>query len=103
MHRNCGKSCGTCPGYRQLKLSDGSTFGVPQQITGARAADIEALVEETERYMREEVHADDRYKEVREGCTNRNELCAFWAVIGECQANPKFMEIECAVSSSQLT
>jgi hypothetical protein len=26
-------------------------------------------------------------KEIQENCQNRHELCAFWAAIGECEAN----------------
>jgi len=33
-----------------------------------------------------------------EGCTNNNELCAFWASGGECQANPEYMNDECKLS-----
>ena len=89
-HRN---SCGTCTGMRQLTLEDGKTFGVAQQVQGARAKEIEALLNETEKYMREEVHKDPKYNEVKDGCQNRNELCTFWALIGECEKNPKFMQM----------
>jgi prolyl 4-hydroxylase len=31
-------------------------------------------------------------------CTNRDELCAFWAALGECTNNPEFMSQECGPS-----
>jgi len=98
MHIHCMKSCGTCSGLRQLKLENGSTFGVAQQVTGARSKEIEALMNETEKYMREEVFTDPKFSVVKDNCQNRNELCTFWALIGECEKNPKFMEMECAPS-----
>jgi len=74
MHLHCAKTCGTCAGYRQPTLEDGSLFGVAQQVKGARKDEIMTLIDESEKYMREEVHSDDKFKEVREGCQNRNEL-----------------------------
>jgi len=32
------------------------------------------------------------------GCTNVNELCAFWAGDGECTNNPEYMDDECKLS-----
>ena len=31
-------------------------------------------------------------------CTNREELCAFWVAIGECEANKSYMKTKCAPS-----
>lgn len=31
-------------------------------------------------------------------CTNHEELCAFWAALGECSKNPQFMSQECGPS-----
>ena len=70
MHTMCAKTCGTCAGLRLPTLEDGKTFGVAQKTTGDRTKDIEALIDESEKYMREEVHTDPKYEEVREGCQN---------------------------------
>ena len=31
-------------------------------------------------------------------CTNKEELCAYWAAIGECEANKSYMKLKCAPS-----
>merc|ERR1711966_140892 len=36
--------------------------------------------------------------EVLAECVNREELCAFWAAIGECEANKAYMKLKCAPS-----
>lgn len=37
-------------------------------------------------------------EEILAECTNREELCAFWAAIGECEANKAYMKTKCAPS-----
>jgi prolyl 4-hydroxylase len=98
MHIECAKACGTCAGFRQPMLPDARTFGVAQQVSETKADLIQALIDETEKYMSEEVWKDDKYERIRERCQNRHKECAFWAVLGECQANRPFMEMECAPS-----
>mmetsp|Transcript_11604 Transcript_11604/g.16417 ORF Transcript_11604/g.16417 Transcript_11604/m.16417 type:complete len:314 (+) Transcript_11604:325-1266(+) len=48
-----------------------------------------------EKYMRDEVSLP-KYDTVRDKCVNRNELCCFWAAVGECENNPGFMKLSCA-------
>merc|ERR1719343_644973 len=31
-------------------------------------------------------------------CTDENQMCPDWAAIGECEANPDYMEANCALS-----
>lgn len=75
MHTSCPKTCGTCAGLRLPTLEDGKTFGVAQQVTGPRQKEVEALINESEKYMREEVHMDPKFTEVREGCQNVSVPC----------------------------
>jgi prolyl 4-hydroxylase len=94
----CAKSCDSCTGRSRKRsiLPNGKTFGVPQKVEGPHAKGTLLHIRETEKYMMEEVHADEKYREVREGCKNTHELCSFWAHLGECESNPKYMELECA-------
>lgn len=46
--------------------------------------------------MRDEVLVKPDYASVRATCRNQNALCAYWAFLGECEANPDWMKIHCA-------
>ena len=54
-----------------------------------------AEIQKMEKFMREEVPKPE-YDKVRDECINRHELCAFWAAMGECEANPGYMKLHCA-------
>ena len=99
------------------------TYGVAQKIDGSREEQLAvkhvlALMDE---YMRSEVMTMGQYANIRhswcvlccgsddddlsvshffaDSCSNnRNELCAFWAAMGECETNRAFMITNCAAA-----
>eukprot|EP00978_Attheya_sp_CCMP212_P008173 scaffold19088_cov53-Attheya_sp.AAC.7 len=63
--------------------------------------DLEVTMEKAERmleYMINEVPNLNLPKSILDSCTNRNELCTFWAALGECEVNTSFMTTNCAPS-----
>jgi prolyl 4-hydroxylase len=74
-----------------------AAFGETQRAEGAQAAETLEIIEKSVQYMQ-----SDQFTalsaEIRENCQNRNELCAFWAVIGECDNNKAYMQTNCAPS-----
>eukprot|EP00547_Thalassionema_nitzschioides_P006061 CAMPEP_0194207460 /NCGR_PEP_ID=MMETSP0156-20130528/6190_1 /TAXON_ID=33649 /ORGANISM="Thalassionema nitzschioides, Strain L26-B" /LENGTH=456 /DNA_ID=CAMNT_0038934231 /DNA_START=10 /DNA_END=1380 /DNA_ORIENTATION=- len=121
MLHNCPQSCEVC-GWSATKLKkvidkrkkalQGDTeeekeeepnleetlFGVAQNPDGDRKEEILKVIENVTKYMEEIVFVDPAYSKIKNDCKNRNKLCAFWALIGECDANPAFMQIQCAPS-----
>lgn len=66
-------------------------FGVDQQAVGAHKENIMKRFHEIQGYMNDRVlkaSTDDVLSTVASDCQLRHELCTFWAVIGECEANP---------------
>uniref|UniRef100_A0A0M3IK56 ShKT domain-containing protein n=1 Tax=Ascaris lumbricoides TaxID=6252 RepID=A0A0M3IK56_ASCLU len=39
-----------------------------------------------------------KFKCLRNGCCDEHEWCRFWASIGECEANPAWMKINCQLA-----
>ena len=97
-------------GAEALKLSDmpadgsvtidGKTWaflmehtGVPQRVDGSIAEKYAALtiLHKMVAYFRSEVLGRPEYKAIRGECLNSDELCAFWASVGECESNRIFM------------
>jgi prolyl 4-hydroxylase len=106
MQQYCKKSCGLCHGEgsvdvlsrtRNKELQKTTSFGVRQVIEGDLAEEVALRVMETIAYMESEIvlQLDE---EIRIQCQNRNELCAFWAVHGECELNMDYMYMDCAPS-----
>lgn len=78
----------------------GADMGVAQLLdptgTGEYRADIIQAIEDARDYVQHVVMVDKRYEKVREQCQNRVAHCAFFAVKGECENNPDWMEERCA-------
>ena len=72
-------------------------FGTLQTIKGARSDEVVQRVKESIAYM-ESDSVLELEESLRSKCQNRNELCAFWAVIGECEKNAAYMKTNCAPS-----
>lgn len=89
-----------CPA--NLKYFD-TEYGEPQEIAGKNAAEIEERCQQVETYMKEKVNKLSMYLSVRETCMNRDKLCTKWSVEGECEKNPAWMMINCAVSGKLRT
>jgi len=98
MLTNCAISCDSCidrifdPEAETAILA----YGEPQTINGDKARQTLEVVRETIEYMK--TVADTVPEDIVKECKNRNELCAFWAAIGECEVNPAFMVVKCAPS-----
>lgn len=75
---------------------------IPIGGQGTDSAKTFEVIKKTVRYMENDIHGPNPTheisKEVLEECTNREELCAFWAAIGECEANKAYMKTKCAPS-----
>jgi prolyl 4-hydroxylase len=56
------------------------------------------IVDATIKYIEEKVLVDDSFKSVRKECKNRHPQCAYWASLGECENNPRYMTLQCAPS-----
>ena len=80
----CRFSCKCC-------VADSSDFGIPQRITNSleKAAEKESVD-----YIRE-IRSSVTSAVVRT-CENKNELCTFWKVLGECKKSEGYMNAECA-------
>lgn len=72
-------------------------FGEDQTVAGEAWEETLKLVDKTKDYMTL-VREDEGFEAVRDGCIVRNKLCSFWATLGECEANPNYMKLQCAPS-----
>jgi prolyl 4-hydroxylase len=85
----CRKSCELC----------NVDFDVIQDVYAGgeeRVAEVQAIVDATIEYMANVVMVEDKYEQVRKVCKNRDALCAYWKLIGECDNASEYMNIHCA-------
>jgi hypothetical protein len=77
--------------YSAADLEAGADFGVPQTVVSDDG--VRQRIAKARTYMREHVLDGNNatYDKVRDICLNKHESCAYWAVHGECQANPAYM------------
>jgi hypothetical protein len=71
----------------------GADIGEPQVIDGSYKEAILHRIQAARSYLTEEVMADEKYEKVRDMCVNKHASCAFWAVIGECEKNPGYVNM----------
>jgi prolyl 4-hydroxylase len=103
-------SCGTCNELKSEErkllttlslnnvelLERTAKFGEKQTATGNQADTTLDVVREMVEYMESSDEFMALPTALQEHCRNTNELCAFWAAIGECEANIAFMKVKCA-------
>lgn len=82
-------------------------IGIKQTISKDYADEIEARLLESRKYLKNVVGKDGKLRSLLlDACKLKHELCAFWAVIGECESNPTYMNMNCGPacqSCEQLT
>ena len=87
--------------YENL-LGEIAAYGVPQRVEGKTKDDTFLIIKKTLVYMKNFVHAENPThtisKTAIDACTNNHDLCAYWAFLGECEANPSYMVTKCAPS-----
>jgi ShK domain-like len=73
-------------------------FGVVQDIENFIFEEkIKERIAEAEKYVTERVWNNEWVNEkVGEMCQNKHPSCAKWAVLGECESNPEYMNSDCA-------
>ena len=75
--------------------------GSPQRLDGSESEKESArqVMRKMDIYFREEMKGNNLYSyEMRASCKNHHELCAFWAGLGECNSNFRFMINRCTAA-----
>merc|ERR1711884_535346 len=83
----CRKSCDSCTLDQK--------YGAEQNVNDEKTQEI---VRKAKLYYDNEVNVKAEFASVRKNCKNRHEDCSFWASVGECEENPNYMQMECALA-----
>jgi hypothetical protein len=87
--KKCPSSCALCNNHKGNKVR--TCYGDPQTANEAETLEV---IKQMQEYMIHSVYVDDaKYRSVRAECKNRNKDCAYWASLGDCEKNPKFMKV----------
>jgi len=73
----------------------GVDLGEAQVIDIQYSEKIAQTIEEARDYVQNVVMVDEKYANVRGMCRNAHSQCAFWAILGECEKNPGYMQVQC--------
>jgi len=110
MNKECKFSCNSCAIDDEMVINKvsgdskgsevveddfdfGSKYGVKQKCEGATADEIKQELRDMDKYMEAEVPDS-----IRPLCKNKQDLCAYWAHIGECNKNEGWMSETCGPS-----
>ena len=59
---------------RKATTEEGYSFGVDQEISGTKSAQVVERLKETEDYIKNTVYKEQRYEKIRSECQNRHGL-----------------------------
>lgn len=96
--KRCAASCKICertePSHKRM------TIGEHQEVggKGEELQRTQVVFDEMIKYLEETVLVQPGYDAMYENCINHNELCCFWASIGECDNNPAYMKENCLLA-----
>lgn len=85
-----------CPAEQAPDEHTGADMGEPQVAGMFDGKAVLERIKAARTYLRQQVYLDPKYEKVRELCVNKHASCAFWAVKGECENNPGYMNVNCA-------
>mmetsp|Transcript_10336 Transcript_10336/g.15539 ORF Transcript_10336/g.15539 Transcript_10336/m.15539 type:complete len:504 (-) Transcript_10336:508-2019(-) len=91
MLAECQFSCSVC-------TENGSKYGKRQNLNpnNNNYDQLVEVLEKMEKYMTEEIIDNPKLNYLSARCKNRHKECAFWSIVGECDANPAYMLTNCA-------
>ena len=91
----CRISCNNCAGP-----PNDEDFGVEQNLNDLEHQEgIVKALEDMKAYfkaLRNDPETTTKMHTMLDNCKNKEENCALWKVLGECEANPAYMKLSCA-------